>query len=69
MTASSAKTWREGLGWVEKKRTFDTTLSWRLLTIYASQYSNRAAAQMHGIDEKRAAIPDSEKLLILLIEW
>ena len=35
-----------------QKRTFNIVFKLRVID-YASQYSNRAAAQIHGIDEKR----------------
>ena len=37
---------------VEKKRTFDAAFKLEVID-YASQYSNRLAARMHGIDDKR----------------
>ena len=53
--AASAKIWRKGLEMAAamvKKRTFKAAFKLKVIN-YASQYSNRVAARMHGIDEKR----------------
>ena len=57
MTVASVKTQCERLGMddVERKRTFDATYKLKVID-YASQYSNRAVAWMHRIDEKRVQL-------------
>ena len=55
LTVATAKIWRERLGMAVttvEKRTFAAAFKLKVIDC-ASQYSNNAAARVHGIDEKR----------------